>query len=125
MEHNPWIAIAGISLGQRGHIPPPPPPPAPGPFSLASAARIERLLRDAGFSQMRIEEANGQFAIVDADDYLGLIGDTAGPVGLALQGLDDHDRAEVRGDVEDALRRFAVAAGGYELPCAALCAVAS
>jgi len=31
MERNPWIAIAGISLGQRGHIPPPPPPPAPGP----------------------------------------------------------------------------------------------
>jgi len=30
MEHNPWIAIAGISLGQRGHIPPPPPPPARG-----------------------------------------------------------------------------------------------
>jgi ubiquinone/menaquinone biosynthesis C-methylase UbiE len=40
MEHNPWIAIAGLSLGQRGHIPPPPPPPAPGPFSLASEDRV-------------------------------------------------------------------------------------
>jgi hypothetical protein len=60
-----------------------------------------------------------------ADHYLGLIGDTAGPAGLALQGSGDDDRAEVRGDVEDALRRFAVDSGGYELPCVALCAVAS
>jgi SAM-dependent methyltransferase len=67
MEHNAWIAIAGISLGQRGHIPPPPPPPAAGPFSMASAERVEG---------------------------------------------------------EDALRRFAVDSGGYELPCVALCAVA-
>ena len=87
MERNPWIAIAGISLGQRGHIPPPPPPPAPGPFSMASAERVESLLREAGFTEVRIEEAHGRFAIEDADDYLGLIGDTAGPVGLALQGL--------------------------------------
>ena len=125
MERNPWIAIAGISLGQRGHIPLPPPPPAPGPFSMASAERVDSLLRQAGFTEVRIEEADGRFAIEDADDYLGLIGDTAGPVGLALRGLGDHDRAAVRDDVGDALRRFAVDSGGYELPCVALCAVAS
>jgi SAM-dependent methyltransferase len=125
MERNPWLAIAGISLGQRGHIPPPPPPPAPGPFSMASTERVEGLLREAGFTEARVEEAHGTFEVVDADAYLGLIGDTAGPVGLALQGLGDHDRAAVRGDVEDALRRFAVHNGGYELPCVALCAVAS
>jgi hypothetical protein len=43
----------------------------------------------------------------------------------ALQGLRDHDRAADRGDVEDAVRRFAVDSDGYELPCVALCAVAS
>jgi hypothetical protein len=125
MERNPWIAIAGISLGQRGHIPPPPRPPAPGPFSMASAKRLDGLLRRAGFAEVHIEEICGKFTIADADDYLGLIGDTAGPVGLALQGLGDRDRAEVRGDVEDALRRFVVDSGGHELPCMALCAVAS
>jgi SAM-dependent methyltransferase len=125
MERNPWIAVAGISLGQRGHIPPLPPPPAPGPFSMASAERIESLLREAEFTEVRIDEVHGRFAVGDADDYLGLIGDTAGPVGLALRGLTDHDRAVVRGDVEDALRRFAVESGGHELPCVALCAVAS
>jgi hypothetical protein len=74
---------------------------------------------------VRIEEAHGSFEVADTDDYLGLIGDTTCPVGLALQGLGDHDHAAVRGDVEDALRRFAVESGGYELPCVALRAVAS
>lgn len=87
MERNPWIAIAGISLGQRGHIPPPPPPPAPGPFSMASAERVESLLRDAGFTEVRIEEVHGRFAVDDVDHNLGLIGDTSGPIRLALQGL--------------------------------------
>ena len=92
---------------------------------MASAERVEGLLREAGFTGVRLEEAHGRFALAAADDYLGLIGDTAGPVGLALQGLGEHDRAAVRGDVEDALGRFAVDSGGYELPCVALCAMAS
>jgi SAM-dependent methyltransferase len=124
LERNPWIAIVGISLGQRGHIPPPEPPPAPGPFSMANPERVESLLRDAGFSVVRTEELEGRFAFADADEYLGLIADTAGPIALALRGLEEADRAAVRADVEDSLRRFA-ADGGYELPCAALCAVAS
>jgi len=125
MEHNPWLAIAGISLGQRGHIPPPPPPPAPSPFAMASAVRLEALLREAGFAEVRTEEAHGTMPFVGVDHYLDLIADTAGPIGLALRNLGDHDRAAVRGDVEDSLRRFALDGGGYELPCLALCAVAS
>jgi ubiquinone/menaquinone biosynthesis C-methylase UbiE len=124
IERNPWIAIVAVSLGQRGHIPPPEPPPAPGPFSMANPERVERLLRAAGFSQVRTEELEGRFAFADADEYLGLIADTSGPIALTLQGLDQTDRAAVRADVEDSLRRFA-ADGGYELPCVALCAVAS
>ncbi len=95
MEGNPWIAIASISLGQRGHIPPPPPPPAPGPFTMASAGRVEGLLREAGFAEVRLEEVHGMFAVANADHYLGLVADTAGPVGLVLQGLGDEDRAAV------------------------------
>jgi hypothetical protein len=124
IERNPWIAIVAISLGQRGHIPPPEPPPAPGPFSMASAERVEGLLRHAGFADVRTEELEGRFSFADADEYLGLIADTSGPIALTLQGLTKADRAAVRADVEDSLRAFA-ADGGYELPCLALCALAS
>ena len=50
LERNPFFAIIGISLVQRGHIPPPEPPPAPGPFSMASAERLEELVREAPVS---------------------------------------------------------------------------
>ena len=124
LERNPFFAIIAVSLVQRGHIEPPEPPPAPGPFSMANAERVESLLRDAGFSVVRTEELEGRFAFADVDAYMGLIADTAGPIALTLQGLEEADRAAVRADVEDSLRRFAVD-DGYELPGVALCAVAS
>ena len=125
MERNPWLAIAGISLGQRGLMPPPPPPPAPGPFSLASPELVEGMLHAAGFTEVRFDEVEVTFAINNADHYLGLIGDTAGPFGLAIQGLRATDRAAVVGDVDEALRSFSVDGGGYELPGVALCAATS
>lgn len=66
----------------------------------------------------------GRFALPDADEYLRVISDTAGPIALALRGLPDAERAAVKADVEDSFPRFA-AGEGYELPGLALCAVAS
>ena len=124
LERNPFFAIIAVSLVQRGHIEPPEPPPAPGPFSMASAQRTEALLRSAGFVEVRTEEVPGRFVLPDVNEYLSVISDTAGPIALALRGLAEPDHAAVKADVEDSLRRFA-ADGGYELPCVALCAVAS
>jgi SAM-dependent methyltransferase len=123
-ERNPRFVIAGLSLVQHGHLPPPEPPPAPGVFSLADPERLPTLLRDAGFADVRTEEVQVRSAVASADEYLAFTADTAGPFGLALQGLSDDERAEVRADVEDSLGRFATG-DGYELPGVALCAVAS
>ena len=95
-ERNPFFAIAAISLVQRGHIPRPSRQPAPGPFSLASAERTEALLRGAGFDDVRTEEVPVRFDVPDVDEYLGVIADTAGPIGLALRGLAAPDRARSR-----------------------------
>ena len=123
-ERNPFFTIIGFSLVQRGHVPPPEPPPAPGPFSMASPERTEGLLRAAGFADVRTEEVHGHFPVASVDDYLHLIADTAGPMGLVLRQLSDEDREGVKADVEGALGRFATD-GDYEIPCVALCAVAS
>jgi SAM-dependent methyltransferase len=122
LEQNPLFGLAGVSLFRRGHIPAPEPPPAPGPFSMASAERTEGLLRGAGFSEVRTEAVPGWIVVPGVDAYLSLIADTAGPLALALRGLAEPDRAAVRADVEDSLRRFPFDSG-YELPCLALCAV--
>jgi SAM-dependent methyltransferase len=122
-EQNPFFAIVGFSLVRRGHVPPPEPPPAPGPFSLAEAERLERLLRDAGFVEVRTEEVHGRFVVPDVDEYLKMTADTAGPIALVLRGLTDADRAGVRADAEESLGQYA-REDGYEVPCVALCAVA-
>jgi ubiquinone/menaquinone biosynthesis C-methylase UbiE len=123
-ERNPFFGIIAGTLIKRGHIEPPEPPPAPGVFSLAVAERTEALLRNAGFGQVRTEEVPVRFALPDVDEYLSVIADTAGPIGLALRRLEAADRAEVKAVVDGSFEQFA-GAGGYELPGVALCAAAS
>lgn len=57
------------------------------------------------------------------DEYIALIADTAGPLGLAVRRLPEPDRMALKTDVEDAIGRFATG-DGYALPGVALCAVA-
>jgi ubiquinone/menaquinone biosynthesis C-methylase UbiE len=123
MEDNPFFSIVAISLTQRGHLPPPE-PQGPTAFSMASAERTTALLEGAGFSGVRTEEVAVSFPVANVDEYLNLIADTAGPLGLALRALSATDRDAVKADVEGALGRFAVE-GGYEVPGVALCAVAT
>jgi ubiquinone/menaquinone biosynthesis C-methylase UbiE len=124
-DRNPYFAITGMTLVERGHLPPPEPPPAPGLFSMADPERVKGLLRDAGFGQAQVEEVPLTFPVPDANGYLEFLADTAGPIAIALQGLSEDQRAEVLADVEDSLARFAADGGGYQLPGLALCAVGS
>jgi SAM-dependent methyltransferase len=123
-ERNPFFGIIGISLGQRGHMPPLEPPPAPGIFSMASAERTTALLRDAGFGDVRTEEVQVHFDLPDVDEYVSVIADTAGPVALTLRSLSASELAAVKADVGDSIGGFATTSG-YELPGVVLCAVAS
>lgn len=124
-EQNPFFMIPAISLIQRGHMPPPEPPPAPGLFSMADPERIKGLLRNAGFEGVRVDAVDLTFPVPNAEEYLEFMTDTAGPLAIALRGLEEEQRAEVLSDVEDSLGRFAAADGGYPLPGLALCAVGS
>jgi len=123
-ERNPFFAILGINLTTRGLIPPPEPPPAPGLFNMASAERTTALLNGAGFVDVRTEEVPVRFRLRDLDEYIGLVADTAGPLGLALRGLSDPELADVKAEVEESFGRFA-AGTGYRLPGLTLCALAS
>lgn len=123
-ERNPYFMIPAISMIQRGHIPPPEPPPAPGIFAMADPERTKALLREAGFSEVSVEEVALAFPLPSVEEYLEFVADTAGPLGLALRGLSDGDRAAIASDVEDSLSRF-TAGDGYDVPGVALVAVGS
>jgi SAM-dependent methyltransferase len=121
-ERNPWAAIGGRILVERGHIPPPE-PQAPGIFSMASEESTRGLLDGAGFAAERTEVVPVRFAFRDFDDYQRWVMEVAGPIALVVRGLSEGERKAVWTQLEEALTAF-VADGGYELPGAALCAVA-
>lgn len=122
-ERNPWAAIGGMILIQRGHIPPPE-PEAPGVFTMASEVRTRELLEGAGFSSVRSEEVPVRFTFRDVHDYEQWVIDVAGPFGMVVRRLPEEEREVLRAGLREAFVPFAVGEG-YELPGLALCAVAT
>jgi SAM-dependent methyltransferase len=122
-ERNPWAAIGGQMLVERGHMPPPE-PGAPGVFSMGSEERTHALLEGAGFADVRTEEIPVRFAFSDVDDYVRFAVETAGPFAIVIRGLSESERQTIEAQLGEAFVPFA-ADGGYELPGVALAAVAS
>jgi ubiquinone/menaquinone biosynthesis C-methylase UbiE len=121
-ERNPWASIGGRILVDRGHLPPPE-PEAPGVFSMANEGRTRAVLARAGFADVRTEEVPVRFSYRDVEDYERWVMDVAGPFAIVLRGLPEAERRSLRAQLAQAFAPFE-AAGRYEVPGVALCAVA-
>jgi SAM-dependent methyltransferase len=122
-QRNPFFAVVGAFLVERGHMRPPR-PGDPSMFALAGEERLRGLLGGAGFGEVRIEEVPLSFAVPDIDEYLAVTADTGGPAGLVLRDLPGGERAAVAARIKDAFAPFA-SAGGYDVPGVALAAAAT
>jgi SAM-dependent methyltransferase len=120
-DRNPFFTTVAGALVRAGRMPPPD-PDGPGPFSLGSEERLRVLVGGAGFGDVRVEEVAVRFAIASVGEYLEIVADTAGPIGLALRALAGHDRDALAAQVAGALAPFATSTG-LEVPGLALCAV--
>ena len=120
---NPWVAIAGRILAERG-LSPPPEPGAPGMFVLADEARLRELLEGAGFSVQRVERVAVLFEYVDVDDYIVRTTDLGGMFSRIWGDASEEDRDEITARLAEDFAPFA-AGGGYELPGVAVVAAAS
>src|SRR6266540_3265491 len=113
MEHNPWIAIAGISLGQRGHIPPPPPPPA-----LLVAYRYPELLRSLVLLEPPAFPLLGVNIPPTPRQVLRLLARNPragiGFIKFGARGVGPAMKAFDRGDDEHGLRVFMTAVAGKD-----------
>jgi SAM-dependent methyltransferase len=117
-ERNPWAAIPGGTLIERGHMPRPQ-PGDPGIFSLASADRIEELVTGAGFEAPEIAEVDFSWRFAQFDDYWGFLNELAGGTAIVIRGLDDDERGAVK-DVILERATSCEAEGGYAMPAVAL-----
>lgn len=120
---NPWVAIAGRTLAERG-LSPPPEPGAPGMFVLADEAHLRELLEGSGFSVPRIEEVPVLFEYVDVDDYIVRTTDLGGVFSRIWGDASEEDRDAIRARLAEEFAAYA-AAGGYRLPGVAVVAAAS
>jgi len=122
-EQNPWISLgAGILVGLG--LMPPNEPGAPGAFTMADDERVESLLGDAGFTNVRIEDVPLRFLYAGLDEYIASARDTGGGFTRAWAEASDEQRAAITEQLAEAFVPFQ-RDGGLELPGLALVAVAS
>ena len=103
-DRNPWAAIPGMTLVQRGHMPPPE-PGAPGMFAMGEADRIEELVTGAGFDKPRLEELTFEWRYA-AGDLWDTITRLAGPFARVIKELSDEEERETRAAIEEGLEQY-------------------
>ncbi|HEX3451826.1 MAG TPA: methyltransferase domain-containing protein, partial [Solirubrobacteraceae bacterium] len=68
IEHNPWAALPGLELRERG-LAPAAQAGAPGPFALGDRERVRELLDEAGFADVRVEALELHRMHADFDEF--------------------------------------------------------
>lgn len=114
-ERNPWAAVPGMTLVQRGHMPPPE-PGAPGIFAMGEPARIRELVTGAGFQDPAIEEIAIEFHWADFDDLWDSLVRITGPLARAIAALSDEEREATRAAIEQNTAPFRGDDGTYRAP---------
>ena len=97
-EENMWAAIPGMTLVQRGHLPPPE-PGAPGIFALADPERIRELVTGAGFDEPEIEQVELEWPYAGAEEHWHFTLKLAGPLADAISSLDEGEQEAIRQEV--------------------------
>jgi ubiquinone/menaquinone biosynthesis C-methylase UbiE len=116
-DRNPWAAVPGMTLVQRGHMPAPE-PGAPGIFALGEPDRIRELVTAAGFGEPELEEIAFEFRYADFDDLWDALVRIAGPLARVVNALPDDERQATRAAIEENVAPFRNAEGSYTAPAA-------
>ena len=116
-DRNPWAAVPGMTLVQRGHMPAPE-PGAPGIFALGEPDRIRELVTAAGFGEPELEEIAFEFRYADFDDLWDALVRIAGPLARVVNALPDDERQATRAAIEENVGPYRNAKGSYTAPAA-------
>ncbi len=115
-DRNPWAAAPGMTLMQRGHMPPPE-PGEPGIFALGEPERIHDLVGEAGFAQpVQLEELAVEFRWADFDDLWDSLLRITGPLSRVINALPEDEREATRKAMEDNVASFRNEDGTYRAP---------
>jgi SAM-dependent methyltransferase len=121
-DRNPWAAIPGMVLVQRGHMPPPE-PGAPGIFAMGDPERIRELVTAGGFGEPDVELIEFVFPSADFETMWDNIARMS-PLARVLGELPDDEQQAAREAVREAVAPFRSEDGSYAAPAATWVALA-
>jgi SAM-dependent methyltransferase len=109
-SRNPWLDVPVREAAK--HVPPPPEagPEEPGPFAFALGTRLQRILDEAGFSDVVLtpEDLELDIALGEGLDAAVATALMVGPAGRMLEHQSDAVRAAAAADIRAALAARAV-----------------
>jgi SAM-dependent methyltransferase len=115
-DKNPWQAVPGMTLVQRGHMPAPV-PGAPGIFALGEPGRIRELVVGAGFAEPELEEIAFELRYANSDDVWDALVHLS-PLGRTLDELSEDEREATRAAVLQSMAPYRNEDGSYSPPAA-------
>jgi ubiquinone/menaquinone biosynthesis C-methylase UbiE len=99
---NAWLGVALDAVSEQFGVPFPP-PHVRGPFSLEDPAPLASALEEAGLEDVRVETFSVPMRVASVQAWWDRIPKLAGPLAMALQGMEP--------DVRDAIAQRALSAG--------------
>jgi SAM-dependent methyltransferase len=101
-EQNPWLGCVLDAVSEQFGVPFPP-AGVRGPFSLDDAASLRSVLEDGGLEQVEVRSFSTPMPAVSLQAWWERVPKLAGPLALALEGMEP--------EVRDAIERRALTAG--------------
>jgi SAM-dependent methyltransferase len=122
-QDNPWLASVGMSVMMHGLWAGRPPTSRGGVFSLSDPVVLQRLVQEAGFTDVVVREVATPARFHSPEEHFEVVSGLAGPLSAALEGADDDSLAAIRATTAQAVDRFRHADGllvpGLALLCTA------
>ena len=120
---NPWISLAGRILVAHGYMTEPE-PGEPGMFVLGDEELLRRLVENAGFENVRMEDVPVHNDYPSVDEYVRRSSEMGGMFSRGWAEAPEEEQQRMKDELREAFAPFTVD-GGYELPGVSLCVVAS
>lgn len=124
IERNPWAALPGLELRERG-LAQAPVPGTPGPFTLGDAERLAELLEQAGFTEIHVERIAVEQLPSSFADFWETTLDLSPSFHDAVLERPAAEIEEIRAALERRLEPYAAADGSLAIPGSSLVAAAS
>jgi SAM-dependent methyltransferase len=112
---NPWASVPMKTVAAELNLPPPP-PDAPGLWALGDQHKVERLLRDAGLGEIRVEVLDSEVEFDSAEQWVDATTRLAGPLRAVFANLDQGTRDAIERRIVEAATPFEQSDGHVSIP---------